>query len=152
MPEGELRFADENELAAAIRKAIGAGDYERVRTYTPEFDRIDGRRVYWYPSCAEELDKLKEAPPDILQDMGLGIWDTSLPEAADSQPPLSDAEWIHWLFPAEWYEHIPSGYPIATISGKVKPFVLGKTDSDRRMGFLPYGFIWRRAQDQEGSI
>lgn len=46
----------------------------------------------------------------------------------------------HWLYPGEWYDYIPEGYEVVTITGKKEPFRKGKTDDDIRFGCLPYGF------------
>jgi hypothetical protein len=130
MPEGELVPGDENSLADAIRKAIGAGPYEKVMVATPQFDRIDGKVVTFKPESAEQLDGLKANAPDwALRDIGMGMWE----ETKDDQ--------IHWLFPAEWYESIPKGYEIVDINGLVEKFEPGKTDDDRRGGMLAYGWI-----------
>ena len=128
MPEGELAFSDESELAALIRKAIGASEYEKIIAVTPQFDRTDGVEVKTRPRSAEYLDRIKALPHDVLMRIGVGVWD-----GTDEQ--------IHYLFPAEWYECIPAGYEIVTISGKVETFVPGETDDDRRFGMLAYGWI-----------
>ena len=113
--------------AKAIRDALGVGDYDKVRVITPQFDRDDGKTVTYIPKTVEEFDGLKKAPDDILADIGLGKWDR-------------DAHSIHWLFPAEWYDHIPEGYPILSIMGDEAKFEKGKTDNDKRCGCLSFGF------------
>ncbi len=123
MPEETLDFGDTNELAHRVRKAIGVGDYEEVRLITPQFDREDGKKVTYFPTCAEDLDALKKAPKDILLDLGLKLWCEG-----------------HYLFPVEWYNHIPNGYVVTSISDEDEPFEHGKTDDDRRFGMLAYGF------------
>lgn len=39
MPESELRFGDENPLAAEIRKVLGVGPYDKISVVTPQFER-----------------------------------------------------------------------------------------------------------------
>ena len=121
--EGVLPYADENELASAIRGAIGADDYEEVHVRFPQFDRTDGRTIRYFPKTVAEFDKLKEMPDDLLKDIGLSIWEKG-----------------HWLYPAEWYDNIPEGYLVLAIDNTVEPFTKGKTSDDRREGMLAYGF------------
>lgn len=128
MSEGLLKPADENPLAAKLRELLGAGDYEEVRIVTPQFDRTDGRKVYYYPKTAEEFDKLKEAPHDILIDMGLGVWS-------------KDNGQCHYLYPHEWYAFIPDDYEVFGLFGEAYKFKHGESDDDKRFGCLPYGFI-----------
>ena len=130
MPEGELVPGDENPLSDAIRKAIGAGPYEKVEIVTPQFERDDGKVVTFRPKDAAQLDGLKANAPDwVLRDIGMCIWD----EVGDDQ--------FHWLFPSEWYDCLPAGYTIISIGGEVKQFYPGKTDNDIRFGCLAYGWI-----------
>lgn len=123
MNEGELKNSDENELARMIRHAIGAGDYEKVMVKTPIFNRTDGKVIKIFPTSASDLDNLKKAPDHVLKMIGLQQWEKG-----------------HWLYPVEWYDHIPNGYIVTAISGEDEPFEHGKTDDDRRCGALPYGF------------
>lgn len=123
MTTGDLEYGDVNDLARTIRQAIGVGDYDRVRVTLPQFDRTDGRKVCYLPSTVEEFDALKLLPDDILKDLGLQAWDKD-----------------HWLYPVEWYDTIPEGYPVDDINDKTKAFEPGKTSNDRRFGCLAYGF------------
>lgn len=130
MPEGELVPGDESPLSAAIRKAIGAGTYEKVDIVTPQFERDDGKEVTFRPASAAQLDGLKANAPDwTLKDIGMQVWD----KTDDGQ--------LHWLFPGEWYDCLPAGYEIIGIGGEVERFEPGKSDNDIRFGCLPYGWI-----------
>lgn len=132
MPEGTLKPGDESELAARIREPIGVGPFEPVEVVTPQFERTDGRKVYWCPSSAEELDKVREAPRELLRNMCLSPWNS----------PLEHPEkMVLWLYPGEWYEHIPAGYPIVDICDQREKFEPGVTDDDIRFGCLAYGFL-----------
>jgi len=55
----------------------------------------------------------------------------------------ADATHELWLFPAEWYDAIPNGFPLTCIDGTIEQFVRGKTDDDRRFGMLAYGLMVR---------
>jgi len=125
MPEGELAFGDTNPLAAKIREAIGAGPFEQVQIVTPQFTRTNGRQVTVFPTGPAFLDALKTAPTEILADCCMVPW---------------DEESKVWLFPGEWYPHIPEGYMVTDINGNDEPFEKGKTDDDIRFGCLSFGF------------
>ena len=122
--EAELQFGDVSELTHKIREAIGVGDFELVQVVLPQFDRTDGRLVSITPPDAAWLDTLKHAPLGILADLGLQCWKKNL-----------------WLFPAEWYDHIPEGYEIVDICFETECFRRGQTDDDRRFGALSYGIL-----------
>lgn len=124
MPEGELAFGDVNPLAAKIREAIGAGPYEQVRVTTPQFVRPSGKSVTVFPTGPAFLDALKTAPKEILKDCLMSAW------SEDSKV---------WLFPGEWYNHIPEGYIVTDIFDNDEPFQKGKTDDDIRFGCLSFG-------------
>jgi hypothetical protein len=130
MPEGELAFGDESDLASLIRRALGIGPYEKLDVVTPQFERDDGIEVKVRPMSADHLDRLKRLPDDVLRRIGVGVWDKG-------------DDWTHYLFPAEWYECIPAGYSITDINGETEAFVPGETDDDRRGGMLSYGWIAR---------
>lgn len=123
MPEHMLSDADESPLAAYIREFMGVGPNEPVVAVTPQFTRTDGKNPYWHPKNALGLDALKTAPAAILLDLGLREWDKG-----------------HWLYPGEWYNHIPAGYEVLDINGKIKRFDPDVTDNDIRFGCLAYGF------------
>jgi len=137
MTDGTLEFGDVNPLAAKIRKAIGAGPFEEVQVRTPQFDRADGKEITVFPKGAAFLDALKTAPRDILNDIGLRRWDEEEP--------------VLYLFPCEWYDDIPEGYEIESISGRKEPFKKGKTSNDRRFGMLAYGITNTLARQKEAQ-
>jgi hypothetical protein len=126
--EGFLVPGDEDPIADAIRKAIGAGTYDLVGVRTPQFHRTDGVQVSEAPNGIKGFDILREIPKEWLLSLGLRIWNTK-----------DNLE--HWLYPAEWYSAIPAGYEIVDINGERELFVPGKTDNDQRGGMLAYGFI-----------
>ncbi len=137
MEPEHLALGDTNELARQIRKAIGADDYEDVLLMLPQFERPSGKECYLLPQDADEIDALKEAPSSILLDIGLRIWTVKNRIA-------------YWLFPGEWYDHIPDGYEVLDIFGEKEAFRRGRSDDDIRFGCLSYGFA-RPAEAQEGD-
>lgn len=58
---------------------------------------------------------------------------------APTQPLSEDMD--VWLFPSEWYNSIPNGFKLISISGENHLFEKGKTDDDRRFGCLAYGIL-----------
>ncbi len=126
-----LPDSDENPVAASIRKAIGAGPTDPI-AYT---SRPRDRHPSW-PKPAEApagfaaFGKLFEMTGKQLMGLGLGGWDGGL-----------------FLFPKEWYEFIPKGFPVETITGKVVKFEPGKTDDDVGFGCLAYGVRIGPAKD-----
>jgi hypothetical protein len=125
--EGILPQVGVSELADRIRSAIGAGMFEEVSVLLPQFERVDANAPWWFPTSAADLDSIKDAPSDFLRRLGLGIWS-------------NDNGIEHWLYPGEWYDSIPEGYPMACIDGETEEFKKGETDNDIRYGCLAYGF------------
>jgi len=48
---------------------------------------------------------------------------------------------VLWLYPGEWYNHIPEGLMMRCIDGTDSPMQHGVTDDDTRYGALAYGFM-----------
>ena len=46
-----------------------------------------------------------------------------------------------WLFPYQWYDHIPEGMELMCIDGTTEPFKKGVTDDDYRFGCLAFGIV-----------
>ena len=127
MAEFRLKDLGQSELADRIRAVIGAEPFEEVVIQTPQFERTDGNDPWWTPTSAADLDALRAAPDQFLRSLGCGLWE----ENGDLQ---------HWLYPGEWYGHIPAGYEVIDICGEVEPFKPNVTDDDIRGGCLAYGF------------
>lgn len=108
--------------------AIGGAPDE---VYTPQFHRVDGLQVSAPNLTPEEWSNLGKLPLERIRQMGCQIWEET-------------AKGIHWLFPGQWYPHIPNGTKIVSICGDEKLFVSGETDDDIRFGALAYGFITLR--------
>lgn len=111
-----------------LKKALGLKPGEALEIVTPQFERTDGRKITYRPRTAREYDALPLMEPAHLKEIGCQIWDK---EGGNTL----------WLYPHEWYEHIPAGYEIVDIRGNVEPFVPGETDDDMRYGALAFGFL-----------
>ena len=122
-----LDASDEN-FAADLTKALGLKPGEKINIITPQFDRTDGRVITYQPNTPEEYKALKGMQPDNLKKIGCQVWDKE------------DGK-THWLYPAEWYDHIPNGTEIVSIFGNVETFQHGETDNDMLFGALAYGFV-----------
>lgn len=125
MPGGKLLKASESKEAARIREAIGVGPDEEVVVGTPQFERAPGMPE---PRTPPDFGQLRSMSRQQLRELGCLPWD---------EP--DDAGTVLMLFPSEWYESIPDGLAIESISGEVKKFERGVTDRGRRLGCLAYG-------------
>lgn len=96
---------------------------ETIKIITPQFERTDGKTITHFPKTEEEYKELRTLPDEKLLDMGCQKWDDDL-----------------WVFPAEWYDHIPNGLEIIDIFGETEKFEKGVTDDDMRFGALAFGF------------
>lgn len=137
MSKGKLKTASESKLAGKVRKAIGAGPDEEVAVMTPQFTRPPGEPEPLQPPAGKAgFDGLKDLSDKALQKLGMRRWGR---EHEDGK----GKEWgkLLWLFPAEWYDSIPEGYPIVDIMFREERFVRGKTDNDIRFGCLAYGIL-----------
>ena len=128
LPPMEMLDMADPDFNEKFRKALGLKDGDTLQIVTPQFTRTDGAVITYIPKTVEEYEFLKMLRPDNLQKIGLRKWD-------------GDETHTHWLYPSEWYASIPAGLPVASISGKTKPFEPGKTSNDIRAGMLSYGFI-----------
>jgi len=112
-------------FAADLRAAIGAKPGERVEVSGPQFTRIDGVKPA-FPQI--DFGALSNLAPETLKAIGCQKWD---------EP--DDQGRVLWLYPAEWYDHIPDGTPIVDINGSAELFKRGETDDDMRFGALAFG-------------
>lgn len=125
------------DFAEKFREAIGAKPGEPIEFVTPQFDRTDGLTVP-LPIC--DFDRLPELSVETLKAIGCQRWDE--PDAEGN---------VLWLYPAEWYPHIPDGTTITDINGQTEAFKRGETDDDMRFGALPYGFVRKEAAAIRGQ-
>jgi len=117
---------DSPTFAEDFRNALGLKEGETLSVITPQFDRTDGLQV---PKPLIDFRELPSLSEETLKAIGCQKWDE-----ADKDG------FVTWLYPAEWYDHIPNGTPIVSIFGKAEIFTHGKTDDDRRFGALSFGF------------
>ena len=112
----------------------------KISIVTPQFERQYDITIPFVPHDKNELQGVIEtAPKDVLKKMGVGIWSTWKED--DEETDYMSKGDIHYLFPVEWYDHIPEGFEIISLFGEKEKFEHGKTDDDIRYGCLPYGFI-----------
>lgn len=81
------------------------------------------------PASPADWDALRTKTRAELEALGCAPWETQ----ADGSCLM--------LFPATWYDSIPAGFEITSISGRKEQFAPGKTDDDRRYGALAYGVV-----------
>ncbi len=123
---------DDPQFAEKLAEVIGLAPGEKLEIITPQFTRTDGVT----PVLAGfDFRNLPSYPEATLKALGCQMWDE--PDAEGS---------VLWLFPAEWYNSIPEGHIVTSISDREEPFQKGVTDDDQRFGALAYGF--RRKANQ----
>ena len=107
---------------------LGIDDGETIQLLTPQFEREYKLKIAWIPQTADEFDEVKKLPAEILLKMGVRKWQ-------------HEGNQAHYLYAGEWFDNIPDGYAIVSITGKEKKFKKGVSDDDIRFGCLAYGFI-----------
>jgi len=135
MSQGILKASNQNPVAAAIRRAIGASETEEVQVLTPQFTRPDGEPAPASPPADREaFEALATLPDSALKELGLRAWGREFEhdDGTETGPML-------WLFPGEWYSSIPEGFPVVDIFFREAAFARGKTDNDVRFGCLAFG-------------
>jgi hypothetical protein len=119
------------QFVEKFRDAIGAKPGEAIEFRTPQFKREDGLIV---PKPLVDFAKLPSLSEATLKEIGCQKWDE----------PDADGN-ILWLYPYEWYDHIPEGHVMRCIDGTDEPMKHGETDDDMRCGALAYGFLRKAA-------
>lgn len=115
--------ANDPNFVAKLAEAIGVKPGEPVRIMTPQFERTDGLTPV-VPETAL-FDKLREAPKETLKALGLQPW----------------GDYGLWLFPGEWFKHIPNGLDVKCIDGEESKWNASTHDNDTRFGALAYGIV-----------
>lgn len=122
-------FKSADKLIDHLKKELKLKNGDTINIATPQFDRGYDIEIDFKPSTREEMDLIvNTASRDNLIKMGFGVWSEKNNK-------------VHYLFPHEWYDHIPDGYPLISVMDRKYNFKHGETDSDRRFGCLAYGFI-----------
>lgn len=123
-----------------LMDVLGIKPGDKLNVITPQFEREYDLEIDFIPKDKVELDALiNSAPQEVLKKMGVCVFTTHEEEIKYGTTYLGPDE-IHYLFPGEWYSHIPNGYPTLTINGDIERFEKGVSDDDIRYGCLPYGF------------
>jgi hypothetical protein len=122
-------FADD------LREAIGVKPGETLQIMTPQFEREDGLVV---PVPLLDFNRIAEFSDETLKAIGCRAWDE----------PDQNGD-VLWLFPYQWYNHIPDGLMVHGISNDFYAFKRGETDDDMRYGVLAYGFKKRATVSQK---
>lgn len=99
-----------------------------ITIVTPQFDRVDDKVVVARPQGVDQFLALKKMSISDLKALGCGVW-------------TENEKCHHMLYPQEWYDNIPNGLEVITISDRVLKFERGVTDDDTRYGMLSYGFL-----------
>lgn len=122
MKKAKLPTSAKNPTARKIRKAIGVSDTAPVNYTMRPRDRDPRQPPPSPPPDMAGFEALHKLTGKELTALGLGAWDGKI-----------------WLFPGDWYDHIPEGFPIENISNKKSLFERGKTPSDLGFGMLAFG-------------
>jgi len=108
----------------------------KIEIVTPQFERPAGEPPpAKVPNGKAGFDVLSRLPKEDLLKLGMRQWGRQEDGKGKKFGPML------WLFPGEWYDDIPDGYPIVSISFKKVKFQKGKTDNDIRFGCLAFGIL-----------
>jgi hypothetical protein len=119
---------DAGRIAEQIRDAIGADPGDEIAITGSQHERRDGVEPSSPPLTKEAFEALAGLPTDDLADLGMRRWSGDI-----------------WLFPGEWYPHIPPGLEVVDIDGESLEWNFEETDDGIRFGVLAYGL--RVSQD-----
>lgn len=114
---------DDPNFAQKLAEAIGAKPGETIEITTPQFEREDGLKPIENP--ADLFNSLTKLNKETLLQIGLRQW----------------SDYGLWLFPYQWYDHIPEGMELLDINGATEIFKRGVTDDDMRFGVLAFGIV-----------
>jgi hypothetical protein len=111
---------------------------------TPQFERLRGAIVPSAPPANQQSWKdLKNYSLTALKERGCGVW--GLFRRIANQWHQEDHAFLAThqllLLPGEWIDHIPRGFELITISGKLVRFNPSQTSRDIRAGYLSYGIM-----------
>lgn len=140
----KLEFTPE-ELISEVLRILGKNEND-ILLLRPLFEE-KGFSVIYIPKTVEEYDFLKTLGQKDLQILGLLYWGRLTTEDEKDKKnkliytrgePITESGHL-WLFPKEWYSHIPEGYEIIDILERKHKFQYGETSNDDRFGALAYG-------------
>lgn len=116
------------DFANQFRDAIGVKRGDTINIVTPQFKRPENDPPP--ASVPTDWTELRSMSCQALKEIGLRAWD----EPKNGK--------VLMLLPGEWYTHIPIGFELECINGKVAPHATtgkDRTDDDIRFGCLAYG-------------
>ena len=122
---------------------LGFKQGDTINIQTPHFHRDSPIEINLIPYTKEELELvIQTASKENLKKMGIGIWDSyeQVMLEEGKSPYLKEGEY-HYLFPGEWFKHLPDGFIVIGLNGEQYPFDKTTSDDDIRYGCLSYGFI-----------
>lgn len=111
--------------SSAIQKiadAVGAEPGDVIEVTGSQHERRDGIEPAEPPLTEAAFESLRELTTDELADLGMRRWSGDI-----------------WLFPGEWYPHIPVGHEVVDLDGETLEWDYENTDDDIRFGCLAYG-------------
>lgn len=89
--------------------------------------------IDWY-------EALSYLPKNELIELGLRQWGRQGADSFEDDDSKCFGPML-WLYPKEWYDRLPDGLPIVSISFEHETFKKGETDDDHRFGMLSFGFF-----------
>lgn len=95
---------------------------EEIELVPSDLNSSEARDAGPPPMTPMEVDQLRGLDEDALRSLGMREWSDGL-----------------WLFPGEWYEHLPEGIVVKDIFDEYVRFERPQADSDTRFGCLSYG-------------
>lgn len=122
MPMIENLSMEDPDFAEKFKAAIGLKEGQAVQFISPQFERTDGLVPVANPHGWFSL--LHAMPEKTLRAIGMQPWDGRL-----------------WLFPYEWFNAIPKGFPVQSINGKHSKWDAETHSDDKRCGALAYGIV-----------
>ncbi len=122
-------------------KELGIKPGDTVNIASSQHEREYELEIKFIPQTADELNIIiQHTKKSELAKMGVRPFADWTDEAY-----LKEGE-VHFLFPGEWYKHLPEGFEVTGLSGEKYKFEQGVSDDDIRYGCLPYGFIRNEAK------
>lgn len=106
--------------------------------------RTDGWVCNYIPKTKEEYAKLPELDTATLIKYGCQLFSYEKTSAGCPFLPeelTKNGGLFLWLYPVEWYEHIPTGTKVVTIHFDQRVFKIGESSNHERFGALAFGFL-----------
>ena len=126
-----------DEFAKNFTEILGIKKGDTINITRSQHEREYELEISWKPETKDDFFALKSLPSEVLKKMGVRVWDKN-----------EETGKTHYLYPGEWFNLIPEGYPVISISNKEEFFYKNKSDDDIRYGCLAYGFTRIESQKQ----